>query len=555
MPRETGAFFLPITRLMNKNFLWALFLLTLKAGAQPTIGLLLNSAAATDGYTLFAPMRSNTTYLVDNCGHSVNEWTSIYKPGASVYFLPDGKLMRSGSTNNVTFTAGGSGGAIEEFDWNGNLTWDFLYSDFTHCQHHDIHPMPNGHVLAIAWEKKTEAEAIAAGRNPANVNMRMFTEEVIEVDPVNDSIVWRWNVWDHNIQDYDSTKSNFGIIADHPELVDINFFTASPDVYHVNGIDYNPVLDQIILSAHNYDEVWIIDHTTTTIESASHAGGKYGHGGDLLYRWGNPLVYHAGTSADQKLFGQHNPQWIPDSLRYGGSLLVFNNGLGRPGLYSSVEIIEPPQDSAGYYQYTAGLPFDPSAPSWVFTCNPPSAFYSPLISGVQPLENGHYLICEGDNGVFTEIDSSGDTLWKYINPVDTAPRIQGVAPFNNSVFRCRRFSPTYAGFNGQVLIPGNLIEQNPLPDTCTLFTEINNEEKNKELNIFPNPVEEKLTVKGYSLFGTAVEISIYNMPGELMNAAVDCRLSTVDCRLFPPGIYFLKIHDEEKISVFKFIKQ
>jgi len=62
----------------------------------------------------------------------------------------------------------------------------------------------------------------------------------------------------------------------------------------------------VILSAHNYDEVWIIDHSTTTVEATSHAGGRYGRGGDLLYRWGNPQAYRAGTANDQKLFGQHN---------------------------------------------------------------------------------------------------------------------------------------------------------------------------------------------------------------------------------------------------------
>ena len=534
---------------MNKSVFIFVLLSCAQVQAQPTIGLMLNSASATEGYTLFAPTRSNTTYLIDNCGHSVREWTSQYKPGNSVYFTADGKLVRSGNTNNTTFTAGGSGGAIEEFDWNGNLLWSFLYSDFNHCQHHDIRPLPNGHVLAIAWVRKTLAQALAAGRDPANINMRMFTEEIIEVDPVTDSIVWRWNVWDHNIQDFDSTKTNYGIVGDHPELVDINFGINAPDVYHMNGLDYNPELDQIIMSVHNYDEVWIIDHSTTTAEAASHSGGTYGRGGDLLYRWGNPQAYRAGTAGDQKLFGQHSPQWIPDSLRYGGSLLVFNNGLNRPGMYSSIEIIKPPQDSAGFYHYDAGLPFGPPDAVWTFTCNPPSDFYSPLISGVQPLENGHYLICEGDNGVFSEIDSTGDTLWMYVNPVDTAPRVQGVAPFNNSVFRCERFDPSYSGFSGQILTPGNLIEQNPLPDTCTLFTSAKDEKQNR-LSVFPNPVGDYLRISSSS----HASIFIYSMMGVLLKQSEMSGLQQVDVRNLTPGIYFLKVEEGENIFLTKFLK-
>ena len=69
---------------------------------------------------------------------------------------------------------------------------------------------------------------------------------------------------------------------------------------------YNADLDQIAVSVWKFSEFWIIDHSTTTAEAASHQGGRGGKGGDLLYRWGNPRTYRAGTKADQKLFSQHN---------------------------------------------------------------------------------------------------------------------------------------------------------------------------------------------------------------------------------------------------------
>ncbi|MGC8644373.1 MAG: hypothetical protein ACP5XB_31305, partial [Isosphaeraceae bacterium] len=59
-------------------------------------------------------------------------------------------------------------------------------------------------------------------------------------------------------------------------------------------------LDQILLSVHSFSEIWIIDHGTTTAEAATHKGGRSGKGGDLLYRWGNPQAYRAGTAADQQ---------------------------------------------------------------------------------------------------------------------------------------------------------------------------------------------------------------------------------------------------------------
>ena len=100
-------------------------------------------------------------------------------------------------------------------------------------------------------------------------------------------------------------------MAKHPELIDLNFrlsqvsgsaYEPSSDWMHSNGIDYNPELDQIVLSARNFSEVWIIDHSTTTAEAAGHGGGKSGKGGDLLYRWGNPRAWRTGTRDDQQLF-------------------------------------------------------------------------------------------------------------------------------------------------------------------------------------------------------------------------------------------------------------
>ena len=68
------------------------------------------------------------------------------------------------------------------------------------------------------------------------------------------------------------------------------------------------------MSARWFNEVWIIDHSTSTEEAASHVGGKHGKGGDLIYRWGNPYAYFAGLPSDQVFFGQHDARWIPETL-------------------------------------------------------------------------------------------------------------------------------------------------------------------------------------------------------------------------------------------------
>ena len=131
----------------------------------------------------------------------------------------------------------------------------------------------------------------------------------------------------------------------------------------MNSVDYNAALDQIVVSVHEFSEIWIIDHSTTTAEAAGHTGGRSGKGGDLLYRWGNPRVYRAGTKADQTLFAQHNAQWIPRGLPGEGHMLVFNNGGQRPdGSYSSVDELVLPVDGQGRYTREPGASYGPKKP-------------------------------------------------------------------------------------------------------------------------------------------------------------------------------------------------
>jgi hypothetical protein len=93
---------------------------------------------------------------------------------------------------------------------------------------------------------------------------------LIEVDPASGTTVWQWHVWDHLIQDADPTKENYGQVADHPELIDLNYGgtgrPGNPDWNHINSIDCHEELDQVLLSVHSFSEIWVIDHSTSTPE-------------------------------------------------------------------------------------------------------------------------------------------------------------------------------------------------------------------------------------------------------------------------------------------------
>jgi hypothetical protein len=189
---------------------------------------------------------------------------------------------------------------------------------------------------------------------------------------------------------------------------------------HVNAVAYNADLDQIAMSSPHFSEIWIIDHGTTTEEARGHTGGRWGKGGDILYRWGNPRVYHQGTRVDQRLFGQHNIHWIPKGLPGEGHLLVFNNGSSRqPEEFSSVDEFEPPVDKAGNYVRRERAPFGPETALWTYSNK--SDFFSWYISGTQRLPNGNTLIDAGAQGIVFEVTPEKEAVWKCVNPFKNPP--------------------------------------------------------------------------------------------------------------------------------------
>src|SRR5207253_10929770 len=142
----------------------------------------------------------------------------------------------------------------------------------------------------------------------------------------------------------------------------------------------------------------IIDHSTTTAQAAGHRGGRYGEGGDRLYRWGNPQAYRAGAARDQQLGRQHDAHWIPRGLPGEGHVLLFNNGRGRPGpdgRYSSVDEIVLPVDRKGHYTLKPGAAYGPDKPVWSYSAPRKSDLFAPIMSSAQRLSNGNTLVCSG----------------------------------------------------------------------------------------------------------------------------------------------------------------
>ncbi|QDU68487.1 aryl-sulfate sulfotransferase [Engelhardtia mirabilis] len=406
-------------------------------------GLLTKAEGAEGGYTLIAPLRSTTTWLLDADGEPVHTWTSDAPPGQSVYLLENGHLLRCERVDSDVFSGGGQGGRVREYDWDGELVWEYVCADDTRLQHHDVEPLPNGNLLVIAWELRTEEQALAAGRSPQLLPAeRLWPDMVLEIEPNPPSggkVVWEWHAWDHLIQDRDPELPHFGEVAAHPGRIDVNISTREPeatpeeleqqerlarlgyvdpgpaaatddggppgrgaDWLHCNAIDYSPELDMIVLSSRELSELWFIDHSTTTDEARGSEGGRWGRGGDLLLRLGNPRW--SGAEGERTLFGQHDAQWIPAGLPGAGNILVFNNG--EDGVRESSTVDE--------LKVTFGEPGQTPLVETVARYASPD--YSSHISGAQRLEGGNTLICAGESGRVVEVTPGGEVVWEYLNP-------------------------------------------------------------------------------------------------------------------------------------------
>ncbi|MDB4438930.1 aryl-sulfate sulfotransferase [bacterium] len=526
-----------------------------------TLGTLLNTSSAQNGYTLLAPSLSRTTYLVDNCGLLINSWQSQYRPGAVAYLLENGSLLRTGSVPGG-FSGGGRGGIVEIYNWEGELIWSYHIADENHHQHHDVEALPNGNILVLAWEHISVAEAKMIGVERELSSLGLWPDKVMELKPIgNDSaeLVWDWHIWDHLIQDKDSTLGTYGVISEHPELVDMNLnfgggLTGSPDWNHCNALDYNPQLDQIIVNSRNFGEFWVIDHSTTIAESASHNGGNAGKGGDILYRWGNPRIYQRGDEEDQVFSGQHAAYWI----EYGedkGKIMVFNNGTNRG--YSSIDVLDPPIDSNGDYVLENDKPYGPEKLFWTYDkFNGGIDFSVGRVSNAERLANGNTLITNGQTGYVWEVGENKQIVWEYQNPVGSQPLPQGTIATGNSIFRTYKYPEFYPAFQNRDLTPDEPIELNPFGNPCIIFTTATNDE-NLELStkVFPNPVQEFLYLN--TNYSQRSILEIYNINGvkaaEFNLTAFDNR---VDVSTLDSGFYILNIKTEKNqtISAEKIIK-
>jgi hypothetical protein len=460
----------------------------------PTEVLYWDKTQTADGYTLFGVR--GTTYLINMEGRVVHTWAI----GTNPHLLSNGHVLDASKDDPSGF------GGFKEVDWNGSNVWSYTETRADYLPHHDFlriyNPKLNAYTtLYIANKSVSSNDCIAAGCDP--VNGRNYStaqmDAIVEVD-MSGTIVWEWRFFDHLIQDFDATKTNYvgagKTIADYPGRLNVNIpgMPVQRDWLHCNSIDYNLSLDQIVINSVK-GEFYVIDHGNTFVAGSPSASIALAatSAGNFLYRFGDAARYNQGSppsiltnwtesfSGNKQIGGTHHVSWIPAGLPGAGHLLMFNNAqnlfehtqqsyvLEVNGYLNAVTndtgaYVNPPD--AGYRSWQAGNNTDKAARLlsnqivWFWHSKACHGMFSHIGSSAQRLANGNTLVCADTEGHIIEVTPSGEAVWEYINPVTSSGILKFKRdnwPMDNSIFRAFRIAPDDPALAGHMLAPGNTI--------------------------------------------------------------------------------------------------
>ena len=527
-----------------------------------------------NGLTYYSNSGSSSGYLIDTNSTVVKTYAFNVGTGYSTHYMPGGNFWRS-CTNANSLMGGGMTGRIQKLDYNGAILWDYTYSSANYCIHHDHCPLPNGNVLVISYDVRNATDIANAGCTTTLTTI--WAEKILELQPVGANganIVWQWNVWDHTVQNLDNTKTNYqSSIVNNPQLLNVNY-QMKKDWMHMNGIDYNPVLDQISVSSHYLNEWYVIDHSTTTAEAASHVGGHAGKGGDFLYRWGNPAAYSAaGTTI---LNVTHDAHWIPEGSPNAGYLVAVNNS-GAAGPKTTIDQISVPRVGLNY-TITGGSAYTPAS----YTLRHTSTGYTSNMGSSDQFPNGNQMICLATAGIIYEIDPLGNQIWSkstsgstpqshryttcYLN--NAAPAIPVITAGGNTLTSTSGLTYQWY-FNGDAIATAtnqtHVASQNGYytvrvtdVNGCSysyssqypfgISTGISGYEEKNNFNLFPNPSTGLIYFEG-TPNGINYEITLQDAFGKEIYKSKN--VSVIDLGEFNSGIYFVTIMAENGLRINK----
>lgn len=494
--------------MLQISILMSIFCVLLNQGDAQTWG----------DYTLIAPHNSTSAKLIDLSGGTYKTWTLTGTTGYSCFLTPDRSLIRI-----VGGQGASPGSKIEKVNWDGQVVWSYAIA-----AHHDICYMPNGNVIVTVLTTATTAELAQYGFT--GITSTLKYDKIVEVDGENGQVVWEWRFIDHTVQNSNSSLVNYGIPSATPWKFDLTKPGTGgySDWQHLNGIDYNPHRDQIVISCKHLREIYVIDHSTTTAEAKTGSGGLSGKGGDFLYRWGNPSNYGQTGST----FGViHDAAWglceNYEAQNVNSDSANYHAYANMISVWSNTNIagmcIVPPYIENSYlFEYTPGTPYLP-------------ATYFKKISmvgnsinegGNHMLPNGNMLLYAGVGASTAyEKNASGTTVWS-----------------SNSASNCskvKRYSADYV--NGNF---ATICENVPIGDIDTNNQNVVIEEISPENIKFKNPVYCNEVLQLYGINEDQInKIQLFDISGRLIFSQTNSN-SYIQIPTCKTGLYLLKINNQ-----------
>lgn len=455
---------------------------------------------------------SSKTCLLGPDGAVVQTWSGVGSPYAA--FLTDSATVLYGTGSGTG--PGAPYKSIAEVAWDGtskNNTWTWT-SPTTGTLHHAFATMPNGHWLAIGYEYLTNAQIMSAmGVSSLSYTGTAYNEHVLEYDPATKTVVWEWDA-----------KKHFSATA-NPHKINVTKWSSgssgpgggsSGDVLHFNSVAYDPVRDVVLVSAHMLNEILVIDHSTTTAQAATDAGGNFKKGGQILFRWGAPTNYGGTGSTICNVV--HGGNVVPKGYANEGNYLFFcnsDNGVlnsSAKGISAAYEIQPVVADtgfvlSNGTYGATVAFNFFKSG----YTSSGNFGF-------VQALPNGNRFVSFSKSGKMAEI-SEGAIVLEYSGA-------------SSERFRASRYPLTYKGLSKSSIYQAT--------------TGVDRVVAEQGLRVLAQASSRTLAVGGVA---AGSRITVRDMSGRLLAATTAASdNATISTRGWTNGAYVLRVENAGKVE-------
>jgi len=243
------------------------------------------------------------TDLAGNMLWGYNAPPGVFSNGAKL--MPNGHFLIN---FNNSATADGANSIIQEVDLGGNVVWQLTAAQLnqalasatcTGCNitvvgtHHDFAVLPNGHLILIAAQQKTET-GLTGFPDPVTVT----GDVLIDLDQ-NHNPVWLWSEFDH---------------------LDVNRHPFSfPDWTHTNSVVYSPDDKALIISMRH--QFWVVKIDYNNGQGTGNILWKLGFQGDFALQ--------SGTDPIDWFYAQHDANVASTNSSGTFQLIMFDNGNNR----------------------------------------------------------------------------------------------------------------------------------------------------------------------------------------------------------------------------------